>query len=141
MKFIILFLFTLNLYGQWEVPILFEHPRDGKFKFVENDRFNSSTMIHGVGSFMLTTFTSAMYKSFDVTKKPAFWGAVTVWGLGFMKEAEDGYREGFSGQDLLSNTIGCSIGYGLFAVLNYYHSKKVNIGMINNKLYVSVALK
>ncbi len=137
-KLIIILLIGINLYGG--IPILFEHPRDGKFKWATNEQFNSSTMIHGMGSFMGTIITATLYKKFDVTSKPALWGMATVWGLGLLKETEDGFREGFGRTDLLSNTIGCGIGFGLFYILNYYHTEKINFKVTNNNIYLTVAL-
>ncbi len=126
---------ALNLYGQ--IPILFEHSRDGNFKWAKNEQFSGSTMIHGMGSFMLTITTAAIYKRFDVTDKPALWGGTTIWGLGFLKEVEDGFREGFSKSDLLSNTIGCAVGGILFAILDYYNTERIDFRVEDNRYYLT----
>lgn len=141
MRVIVLLLLLISIgYSQCEIPILFEHPRDGNFKFHRDQGFDSSTLIHGMGSFMLTCTVAAIFKVNDVSENNALWAGAAVWGLGFLKECEDGYREGFSGQDLLSNTIGCVVGASLFATLDYYHSKRVKAGITYDRLYLTVNL-
>lgn len=127
MKLIILLLLFINLsYGQFEIK--------------QNDRFDKHSVIHGMGSFVLAVGLSATYKIIKV-EKPALCGAVSAYMLGFFWEVKDGFwNDGFSGSDIFVNTCGVIVGSGLFATLDYFHSKRLNVGYYDSRIHFSYRL-
>ncbi len=84
---------------------LFSHPREGGFKFVKDDRFDATSGMHFSGSGMLAVGFYKFFKA-DGSPHPKLNAALVSSALGFLKEFEDGYREGWGIKDSFLNQIG-----------------------------------
>ncbi len=103
----------------WEIPYLFESPRDGKFKTIpwNHEKWDRTTPYHLGGSAGLTIGFNS-YLNNKNSKNPALKSAGISFGLGLLKETEDGFREGFSSRDLAADALEVAAGTGI-----YYRSK------------------
>ena len=97
--------------GNYKIPYLFEHPRDGKFKVIpwEKDVWNKTSVEHYCGSAGLASSLNFYFDKKDSKNSILKAGAIT-FGLGLLKEAEDGFREGFGRKDLLADFFGIFTG-------------------------------
>jgi len=84
---------------------LFGEPRQGSFKFVNDDRFDVTNGMHFSGSGMLAVGFYKFFKA-DGSPHPKLNAAVIACALGLLKEFEDGYREGWGIKDSIFNQLG-----------------------------------
>lgn len=84
---------------------LFGEPRQGSFKFVNDDRFDVTNGMHFSGSGMLAVGFYKFFKA-DGSQHPKLNAAVIACALGLLKEFEDGYREGWGIKDSIFNQLG-----------------------------------
>ncbi|MFQ5676317.1 MAG: hypothetical protein ACE5G1_10505 [bacterium] len=84
---------------------LFSEPRHGGFKFKSHDPFDITNTLHFSGTGMLAY---GFYKLLRLkgTKHSKLKAGLLASGLGFLKEFEDGYREGWGHKDVMFNELG-----------------------------------
>ena len=84
---------------------LFDEPRKGGFKILENDNFDITNTQHFAGSGLLAL---GFYKIFQTreSKQAKLKAALLASSLGLLKELEDGFREGFGIKDTIFNELG-----------------------------------
>lgn len=101
--------------GEYKIPYLFEHPRDGKFKTIpwSHEPWDGTTKYHYRGSAMLSSGLNFYFDQKN-SKNPELKAGLITIGIGLLKEAEDGFREGFSSRDLAADAAGTISGILLY---------------------------
>ena len=119
MKYLILTSLILLMSCSSTIPIVFEEPRHEGFKIkpIPHDAPDNTSIQHFVGSIVLSMGLSYLFKECGV-KHYKTAGFLTAFGIGFLKEYEDGYREGFSRMDLLFDVYGSGLGAFLYKILD-----------------------
>jgi len=137
----LIFLFLVfPLFGQqeyftapeWRIPLLFECPRKGYFTVIpqDQDKIDYTSYLHYLSSAMMVGVLDQWMDRSEA--------AALTFIIGFLKEVEDGYREGFGVKDLGFNMLGIFI-YVLFSGLEENRAMRVELRKWNKAYGVKVA--
>ena len=110
---------------EWRIPLLFTHPRKGYWTTLdwEEEPWDNSSIQHFLGCFMLTGILDTFMEDHHA--------AILTFGIGILKEVEDGFREGLSVKDIIANTAGVF----LYMIVRDTHiDKRLKIKRMNNSI-------
>ena len=120
---------------EWRIPLLFEWPRKGYFTMLswEEDKYDKTNLMHLSASCVIAGIGDNILEALG-SENSTYYASLITFTLGFFKEVEDGYREGFSRRDLIYDAVGV----GAWILVKWISDKcKIKVTANNNMLQLS----
>lgn len=98
---------------EYKVPLLFDEPRKGYWTMrpMKWEVLDDDCILHFATAGLLQIEAENLFRN---KRHGSFYASALVFGLGLLKEIEDGNREGFGRLNLLSDILGQIIGHFIF---------------------------